>query len=66
VEGVAFHRNGSTSSLSQTAGSLIDAKVPTVCVYPGPLLFFGVRCYVREVRGLVLGASKHRVGCLTI
>jgi hypothetical protein len=51
---------------SLTAGSPIDAKVPTVCVYPCPLLFFGVRCYVGEVKSLVVDASKHRVGCLTI
>jgi hypothetical protein len=44
-----------------TPASSVIAAV-SFCFYAFPLLFVGVRRYVR----VVLGASKHRVGFLTI
>jgi hypothetical protein len=43
-----------------TTASPVDAEVLSVCLYPYPHAFVAVRWYVREVRGRVLGASKHR------
>lgn len=48
------------------AASSVGAELPSVFLYPCSHTFVAVRRYVREERGLVRGASKHRVGLFTI